>query len=171
MANDKPDNASWALKAYLERRRLQRRITELAEADKNGWVNIPPVQYFGPSVELLNRARNSSHGLVVQANQVQIERSGIVYPRRRRGAQSRSVRIAKPPGTWLARCARFLLTKEAYRRYVYPVIADMQHEYIQALAAGEPLHARWIAVRGGLLVVPGWLVGLACRVVKGMFSA
>lgn len=79
--------------------------------------------------------------------------------------------IQRPPGTHLARCGRFLLTREAYRLYVQPVIADMQHEYCEAIAAGEELRARWIALRGWLLVVPGWLVGVAGRLVRKMFSA
>jgi hypothetical protein len=33
----------------------------------------------------------------------------------------------------------------------------MQEEYVEAIAAGDEAHARWIAARGHLLVVPNWL--------------
>jgi hypothetical protein len=41
-----------------------------------------------------------------------------------------------------------------------PVIADMQKEYIEAIASGDEWHARWIAIRGHLLVIPNWLYAL-----------
>lgn len=69
--------------------------------------------------------------------------------------QHRRVRL--PPGHRLAVVAEFLLTRGAFKRYVAPVIADMQEEYIEAIAAGHEWHARWIAVRGHLLVIPNWL--------------
>jgi hypothetical protein len=47
----------------------------------------------------------------------------------------------------------------------------MQTEYCDALAAGDVWHARWIAIRGHLLVLPGWLYGLVARAVRRMFSA
>lgn len=69
-------------------------------------------------------------------------------------------KVVLPPGYSLAKIASFLLTRGAYKRYVQPAIADMQQEYIDALAAGYVRHARWIAVRGHLLVFPNWLYGL-----------
>jgi len=86
-------------------------------------------------------------------------------------AQPSSPRIALAPGVWLNRVTRFLLTRDAHRRYVEPVILDMQTEYCDALAAGHVWHARWIAIRGHLLVLPGWLYGLVARAVRRMFSA
>jgi hypothetical protein len=68
--------------------------------------------------------------------------------------------IVLPPGYQLARFLSFLLTREGYKRYVEPVIADMQSEYIEALSQGRVWHARWIVFRGHLLVVPGWLYAL-----------
>ena len=68
--------------------------------------------------------------------------------------------VAVPPGYKFAAILSFLLTREAYRRFVEPAIADMQHEYIEALAAGRLWQARWIAIRGYLLVIPGWLYAL-----------
>ena len=64
------------------------------------------------------------------------------------------------PGRMLVYAAKFLLTPIACKRYVEPVIADMQQEYAEAVAAGRPQHARWIALRVYLLVMPGWLYAL-----------
>ena len=65
--------------------------------------------------------------------------------------------VTLPPGFRLAEVLRFLLTRKAFERFVAPTIADMQEEYVDALVAGRIWHARWIAVRGHLLVIPGWL--------------
>jgi ferric-dicitrate binding protein FerR (iron transport regulator) len=65
--------------------------------------------------------------------------------------------VILPPGYRLASIAKFLLTRKAFERFVQPVIADMQREYIDAFAAGHKWHARWVAIRGHLLVIPGWI--------------
>lgn len=80
-------------------------------------------------------------------------------------------RIVLPPGNRLAEIAEFLLTREAYHRYVAPTIADMQKEYIECLAKGDVWRARWIAVRGHILVIPGWMYALAARAVMKIFNA
>jgi hypothetical protein len=69
-------------------------------------------------------------------------------------------RIVLPPGHKLSVVAGFLLTRGAFKRYVEPVIADMQQEYVDAIAAGDEWRALWIAVRGHLLIVPGWIYAL-----------
>lgn len=71
-----------------------------------------------------------------------------------RHAAPRRALIQRPPGYGLAAVARFVLTKGAYQRYVAPVIADMQFEYIDAIGKGRDTHARWIRIRGYGLV--GW---------------
>jgi hypothetical protein len=63
-----------------------------------------------------------------------------------------------------------LLTKKAYQRYVQPVIADMQVEYLEAMAAGRTIHAYWIALRAWVLSVPGWVWALFARVLEWYFS-
>jgi hypothetical protein len=72
---------------------------------------------------------------------------------------------------WLDRGTQFLLTREAHRRFVELVIADMRLEYFDALAARYPWHARWIAARVYFAVVPGCLYGFIARAVKRVFSA
>lgn len=71
-----------------------------------------------------------------------------------------SSKIVLPPGSTLANVTKFLLTRNSYKRYAEPVIADMQQEYIEAVAARHEWHARWIAIRGHLLVIPGWIYAL-----------
>ena len=77
----------------------------------------------------------------------------------RRAKQDRATMplVIVPPGYNLAEIARFLLTRKAYQLYVGPVIADMQREYIDAIAAGRERQARWIAIRVYLLIIPNWL--------------
>jgi len=79
--------------------------------------------------------------------------------------------LVLPPGVWLTRVSRFLLTPQAHQRYVQPAIADMQHEYCQAVHAGDDWHARWIAIRGHMLVLRPWLWAALTRALKSMFSS
>jgi len=65
-----------------------------------------------------------------------------------------------PPGETLSRILSVVLTRNAYTKYVEPVIADMQFEYADALKKGHTRHARWIVIRGHLLIVPGWVYAL-----------
>lgn len=82
-------------------------------------------------------------------------------------AMSAPPKVVSPPGQALARAAMSLLTANAYKRYVEPVIADMQQDYFDARAAGHIWRARWIAIRVHLLIVPGWLYAF----VTGKLSA
>jgi hypothetical protein len=64
------------------------------------------------------------------------------------------------PGDRLAAFAKLQLSPSMFRRYVLPAIADIQHEHTEALEAGRLWHARWIALSGHLLVIPGWIYAL-----------
>jgi hypothetical protein len=55
---------------------------------------------------------------------------------------------------------KLLMTRRAFERYVSPAIADMQTEYVEALAADRKGLAKWIALRGHFYLIPGWLYGL-----------
>jgi hypothetical protein len=79
-------------------------------------------------------------------------------------------RIVFAPGTRISSILGVVMTRRAYRRYVYPAIAEMQAEYFEALAAGHRAHARWIAIRGHFLLIPGWLYGLVAQAVRGIVS-
>lgn len=69
------------------------------------------------------------------------------------------------PGTALAHWLQMLLSPKAYKMYVYPVIADAQHEYQEAATAGRQWHARWIWLRMYLCVVPGWVYAFGARLL------
>jgi hypothetical protein len=69
-------------------------------------------------------------------------------------------RIVLPPGHKLSVVAGFLLTRGAFKRYVEPVIADMQKEYIDAIAARQEARAHWIAIRVYMCIIPGWFYAL-----------
>ncbi len=79
--------------------------------------------------------------------------------------------IRPVPGMHLAEIARFLLTAKSFERFVAPAIADMQHEYVDAVAAEHEWHARWIAARGHFLAIPGWVYGLLTCAIKRIFTA
>jgi hypothetical protein len=80
-------------------------------------------------------------------------------------------RVRTVPGVRLTSIARFLLSAKSFERFVAPVIADMQHEYVDAVAAGHEWHARWIALRGHFTVIPGWVYGLLTRAIERIFTA
>ena len=62
-------------------------------------------------------------------------------------------RIVLAPGSRLMAWLSFLLPPAWYRLRIAPTIADMHEEYYQQLNAGNQRHARWIAIRGHILVV------------------
>ena len=81
------------------------------------------------------------------------------------------VRIMHPPGARLGHVLGFLLTRRAFDKLVAPVIADAQHEYVEAVAAGHDRHARWIAIRLHFIVWYGWVYGLFASVVRRIKGA
>lgn len=76
-----------------------------------------------------------------------------------------------PPGYRLASIARLFLTRDAFDRYVAPVIADMQEEYTVAVTDGRTGRARWICIRGHMLVIPGWLYGFFSGKLAKLFRS
>jgi hypothetical protein len=80
-------------------------------------------------------------------------------------------RIVHPPGSRLGHVLRILLTQRAYEKLVQPVIADAQHEYLKAVAAGRHRHAQWIAVRLYLIIWPGWMYGLFASFIRRIMGA
>jgi hypothetical protein len=67
-----------------------------------------------------------------------------------RPARPKRINIQAPPGQTLHRIASFVFSKRTFSRVLEPVLADMQLEYIEALAAGERLRGGWIRLRGYL---------------------
>ena len=66
---------------------------------------------------------------------------------------------------------RVLITRRAYDKLVAPVIADAQHEYVEAVKAENDWHAWWIGVRLYVIVWPGWVYGLIAGAVGRIFGA
>ena len=76
---------------------------------------------------------------------------------RRRGRQvlarigsSQPARIYRPPGARLGAFARFWFSRKTYAMVVEPTLRDLQDEYSEALAEGQPPKARWVRCRGTL---------------------
>ena len=82
----------------------------------------------------------------------------------------RMVPVQRPIGSCLSRLTLLFLTHEAHRRFVEPVIRDMQVEYFHELACGRIWNARWIAVCGHLRVIPGWVYGWMMRAARRIRS-
>jgi hypothetical protein len=83
----------------------------------------------------------------------------------------RRKRVVIAPGTRLERLTQFLLTPKAHSVYVVPAIRDMQVQYFEAVRADHKWLARYIVLRGHLLVIPGWLYAAATRAAIKFFSA
>jgi len=73
--------------------------------------------------------------------------------------------ITRPPGSFLHSMAKFFCTKKTYERVVKPAIADMRHEYCEALAERATLRAVWIRVRGILSILFALGVYKATKIV------
>lgn len=64
------------------------------------------------------------------------------------------VKAAKPPATqFVSALRRSVLSEQAYRRIVGPLVAQEQHEYYEAMRRGEQELAWWIGKRIYLLIL------------------
>jgi hypothetical protein len=55
-------------------------------------------------------------------------------------------KVISPPGLRLWHLAEFLCTKKTYASIFYPLLAEFQHEYFDALSTGRTWKARWVRV-------------------------
>lgn len=130
------------------------------------WVKCPHNnRAFLAAIHTMRRVKDVDlTRLVGRAQRAELESKSL--------SESRERHVVRPvPGTRLAEIARLLLTRQSYQRYVAPLIADMQQEYVDAVAARRSGEARWIAIRGHLLVVPNWLWAFAARAIRRIFTA
>jgi hypothetical protein len=142
------DNAE---QCFVEMHSSPEEITRLmAAAQRSADRMDQQIRGVKKTVQLAESARQELLRLVQRKRLVKV----IAFTPFKRGC------VAVPPGYRIAYIARFLLTPKAYKAYVEPVIADMQKEYIEAIAALDERHARWIAIRGHLLVIPNWFFAL-----------
>lgn len=56
--------------------------------------------------------------------------------------------ICQPPGSLLRSVSEFVFSKKTLEYVIDPIIADMQAEYFEALAAKRPYKAAWVRLRG-----------------------
>ncbi len=56
--------------------------------------------------------------------------------------------LVAPPGHRLLRFADFAFSRRNYSLVLHPVVRDLRHEYLTALAAGRRWKARWVRLRG-----------------------
>jgi hypothetical protein len=68
-------------------------------------------------------------------------------------ARARPRRIALPPGARLSALARAVLTRGAYRKHVMVAVSEMQAEYIEEICANNFRKARWVSIRGHVLIL------------------
>ncbi len=75
-------------------------------------------------------------------------------------------RIQLPPGMVVASLLRQVLTPTAYRNWVLVALSEMQAEYVEELAAGHVWRARWVALRGHMLLVLPWLYAICPKMLR-----
>lgn len=63
-------------------------------------------------------------------------------------AWTTSIKFSKPPGYLMRRLSEFLFSRHDFTRVFEPTLDDLQHEYLESLAAGALWRARWVRVRG-----------------------
>jgi hypothetical protein len=78
--------------------------------------------------------------------------------------------IEPAPGGWLERISRFTFSTKIFAHVYEPMIADMRHEYIEALAAGEKWHARWIHTRGVLAFCKAVMLSLPLDIAQAILA-
>jgi hypothetical protein len=61
---------------------------------------------------------------------------------------SEEKRIVRPPGSLLSSLSEFLCSPKTVRFVVNPIIAELQAEYCDALAAKRRTKAAWVRIRG-----------------------
>jgi hypothetical protein len=79
--------------------------------------------------------------------------------------------LMRPPAAGVTSALRCVLTCAAYDKVILPYVAQEQHEYIEALTAGDSRQARLIKVRMYLLLVGLVVRALAFPLVRMFHSA
>jgi len=132
----------------------QRPLTDAEQKEFHDWLRVPDNRHaFKRYRALLSTC--------TEKEKIEIWSRNTFAPR--------GVRL--PPGYRLTAVARFLLPEALFKRYVWPTIADMQWEYIEALSAGHVWQARWIAMRGHLLVIPPWVYAFLAGKIHALFGS
>jgi len=80
-------------------------------------------------------------------------------------------KVILPPGTLTGSVLKFLMKPAAFRRWVYPALAEMQEEYFEALRDGRHGYARCVWIRGLIYLIPGGVWGLFFATLKKLFTS
>ncbi len=79
--------------------------------------------------------------------------------------------IVAPPGTTTRSVLAFLFSSRTVREVFEPVLADTQHDWMQACVAGHTRHAQWIRVRGYLTLFTHFLGHIGVNMISFIVGA
>jgi len=85
-----------------------------------------------------------------QVRELQTKRTPAKKPKTEKATLAANPRILRPLGSRLLSIVSFIYSKKTVDRVFSQVITDTREEFLEALAAGNLWHARWIHVRGVL---------------------
>jgi hypothetical protein len=80
-------------------------------------------------------------------------------------------RVSGPPGARIARLLRWIYSAKTFSTVFAPTIADMQHEYFEALRERHQLQAEWIRVRAVLDIAQSVVMQFPVSFAKMVWSA
>lgn len=79
--------------------------------------------------------------------------------------------VSLPPGTNLLNIAKFVYSKKTLERLFNQIVFDMREEHLEALAAGDIWHARWIHLRGNVAFLTTVVMHSGVSVAVKLFKA
>jgi hypothetical protein len=85
----------------------------------------------------------------------------------------RTARVTKMPGARLNNLAEEWFSKKCYEQILRPMLAEMQHEYLEALSQGRTRKAKLIRLRGVCCFwshVMGLLVVTPAKAIKRLWT-
>ncbi len=126
------------IKRLLSRaERLKARATRLQETD-DLWQNGEPIRAVFWGLQILVES------VIVSA--------GVLVAHKLFGSFGRK-RIHRPPASAINSVARFIYSKRTYERIFMQLVLDLREEHAEALQAKHRTLARWIAMRGNVIMV------------------
>ena len=114
------------------------------ERSKARLVNgVPTIDIVGTPIKEPKEARNTPENLFSTVIRLLFSYQSI---------RRFSPKIELPPGHRAKKVLSFLYTKKAFERVFADQFADMEIEYFEALKSGDARLARWVKVRGYLML-------------------
>jgi len=78
--------------------------------------------------------------------------------------------VALPPASRVRGLLRFVFSQRTCDLVFDPVVADVQQEWIEAVAAGRKWHAAWVRVRGYLTLLQHAMAQLPMSFGRAMYE-